>query len=149
MTMKAHTEWTVEESWQQEQVNFSAHLAIMFHYLEKHGLNLDDFIRYVGESVLPSWRRRGDSIAVVMNGILRNVLANGGSVLQVTMEEQRAEATVTSLLRLDVMDRYGVPVEKASRFWDKFVPIAAALGMRFTWERTAAEQDRIRLEKLV
>ncbi len=147
MTVKAHTEWTVEELWQQEQANFSAHLAIMFHYLEKKGLDLDDFIRYVGESVLPSWRRRGDTIAAVMNGILHNVRANGSSVLAVTIAEDRAEATVTSLLRLDVMGRYGIPVDTASRFWDKFVPIAAALGMRFTWERTAAGQDRIRLEK--
>lgn len=146
--MKAHTEWTLEELWQQEQINFSAHLAIMFRYLEKQGLGLDEFISFVGGSVLPSWKRRGDTIPIVMNGILRNVLANGGAILNVTMGEDRAEATVTSLLRLDVMDRYGIPEDKASRFWDKFVPIAAALGMRFSWERTAAGQDRIRLEKL-
>ncbi len=146
--MKAHTEWTPEELWQQEQVNFSAHLAIMFRYLEKHGLGLDEFISFVGGSVLPSWKRRGDTIPIVMNGILRNVLANGGSVLELSMGELKAEATVTSLLRLDVMDRHGIPVEKASRFWDKFVPIAAALGMHLSWERTVAGQDRIRLEKL-
>ncbi len=147
MIMKVHTDWTMEESWQQEQVNFSAHLAIMFHFLEKHGLDLDEFISFVGGSVLPSWRRRGDTIPNVMNGILRNVLANGGTVLELTMDAEQAEARVTSLLRLDVMDRYGIPVEKASRFWNKFVPIAAALGMRFSWERMAAGYDRIRLER--
>ncbi len=60
--MKAHTEWTPDELRQQEQVNFSAHLAIMFHFLEKHGLDLDEFISFVGGSVLPSWKQRGDSI---------------------------------------------------------------------------------------
>jgi hypothetical protein len=139
--LKAHTEWTPEEMWDQEQVNFSAHLVLMFRYLEKQGLGLEDFISFVGGSVLPSWKRRGDTISSVMNGILYNVLANGGAVLNVTIGEDRAEATVTSLLRLDVMDRYGIPADKASRFWDKFVPIAAALGMQFSWERTAVGQE--------
>ena len=55
---------------------------------------------------------------------------------------------MTSLLRLDVMERYGISVDLASRLWNKFNPIAAALEMRFSWERTAARQDQIRLEKL-
>jgi len=55
---------------------------------------------------------------------------------------------VTSLLRLDVMERYGIAADLVGRFWNRFIPIAAALGMRFSWERTAAAQDQIRLEKL-
>lgn len=147
MTVKAHTEWTVEELWRQEQGNFSAHLAIMFHYLEKQGLPLDDFIRFVGESVLPSWRRRGDTAPDVMNGILLNVRANGATVQDVRITAEQAEATVSSLLRPDVMERYGVAPDLAGRFWDKFIPIASAFGMRFTRTRTADGRDHIRLEK--
>ena len=55
---------------------------------------------------------------------------------------------MTSLLRLDVMERYGIAADLAGRFWNKFIPLAAALGMRFSWERTAAGQDHIRVEKL-
>ena len=146
--MKAYAEWSPDDLWQHEQVNFSAHIAIMFHYLHDHGLDPGDFTRYCGEQVLPSWKRRGDAVADMMNGILRNVLANGGLVVAATIGEQRAEATVTSLLRLDVMERYGISVDQASRFWNKFIPIAEAFGIRFTWERTAAGQDQIRLEKL-
>ncbi len=83
-----------------------------------------------------------------MNGILRSVLANGGSVLNVTIEDRRAEATVTSLLRLDVTERYGITPDLAQRFWDKFIPIADALGMRFTCKRTGAGHDHIQLVKI-
>ncbi len=148
MTVKVHTEWTVEELWRQEQANFSAHLAIMFHYLEKHGLPLDDFIRFVGESVLPNWRRRGETLPDVMNGILLNVLSNGATVREVHITDTHAEATVSSLLRPDVMERYGIAPEVAGKFWDKFLPIATAFGMRFTRTRTAEGHDHIRLEKL-
>jgi hypothetical protein len=147
MPVKAHTEWTLEELWRQEQVNFSAHMAIVFHYLEKHGLPLEDFVRFVGESVLPSWRRRGESVPDVMNGILFNARANGAAVCDVSLTETCAEATVSSILRPDVMERYGIAPAVAGRFWDKFVPIAAAFGLRFTRSRTANGQDRIRLEK--
>lgn len=148
MELKAYTEWTPKELWEHEQLNFSAHIAIMFQYLQDHGLAVDDFIRYAGEKVLPSWKRRGDTPEIMMNGILRNVLANGGSVLNVTIEDRRAEATVTSLLRLDVTERYGITLDLAQRFWDKFIPIADALGMRFTWKRTGAGHDHIQLVKI-
>jgi hypothetical protein len=46
------------------------------------------------------------------------------------------------------MERYGITPDVAGRFWDKFLPIAAAFGMRFTRTHTAAGQDHIRLEKL-
>jgi hypothetical protein len=147
MSVKAHSEWTMEELWRQEQGNFSAHMAIMFHYLEKHGLPLDDFIRFVGESVLPTWRRRGESVPDVMNGILLNVRANGATVQDVRITDTHAEATVSSLLRPDVMERYGIAPDVAGRFWNKFVPIASAFGLRFTRTRTEGGQEHIRLEK--
>ena len=59
MTTSDLPAWTMEELWQGEQVNFAAHLAIMSKYLQAHDLDLDDFIRYVGMQVLPSWRRGG------------------------------------------------------------------------------------------
>ena len=146
--MKAHTEWTPDELWQHEQVNFAAHLAIMFHYLKQHGFDPNDFIRYAGESVLLSWTRRGDSVADMMNGILRNVLANGGSVEAVTIGERQAEATMSSLLRLDVMERYGISAEQAERFWDKFIPIGQALGIRFTRTVLGDGRNQIVLERI-
>jgi hypothetical protein len=104
MTTSELPAWTMEELWQGEQVNFAAHLAIMFKYLQAHGLDLDDFIRYVGTQVLPSWQRRGATVPIMLIGILRNVRANGGTVFEVTMDEARSEATVSRLLRPDVMD---------------------------------------------
>lgn len=150
MTVKAHTEWTLEELWRQEQGSFSAHMAIMFLCLEKQGQPLDDFIRFAGESVLPTWRRRGQRVPDVMNGILFNARANRAPIRDVSITETRAEATVSNLLRPDVIKRYGIAPEMAGRFWDKFVPIASAFGLRFRFTRTRTSdgQDRIRLEKL-
>ncbi len=53
MELKTYTEWTPKELWEHEQLNFSAHIGIMFQYLQDHGLAVNDFIRYTGEKVLP------------------------------------------------------------------------------------------------
>jgi hypothetical protein len=148
MTTSELPAWTMEELWQGEQVNFAAHLAIMFKYLQAHGLDLDDFIRYVGTAVLPSWKRRGATVPIMLIGILRNVRANGGTVFEVMMDEARSEATVSRLLRPDVMDRYGIPAELAERFWDKFIPIGQALGIRFTRTVLGDGRNQIVLERI-
>ncbi len=145
MELKDYTDWTDKELWEHEQVNFSLHLAVMFQYLETHGLPVDDFIRYAGEQVLPSWKRRGGTPEIMMKGILRNVLANGGSVLDVSLGKTEAHATVTSLLRLDVMETFGTSAEVAQRFWNKFIPIAEALGLQFSCTRTPAGHDHIKI----
>jgi hypothetical protein len=49
-------------------------------------------------------------------GILRNLRANGGTVFEVGMDEERGEAIVSRLLRPDVMVRYGIRAEQAERF---------------------------------
>jgi hypothetical protein len=147
MSLKDYTAWTVDELWQHEQLNFSIHIAIMFQYVKDHGLDVDEFVRYTGEKVIPAWRKREDTVPVVMNGILRNVLANGASVLEAEIGTTEAHATVTSLLRLDLMEPYGVGPEEAGRFWNKFIPIAEALGMRFSWKRDPDGRDRIELVK--
>ncbi len=54
MELKSYTEWAPKELWDHEQLNFSAHIAIMLQYLQDHGLAVNDFIRYTGEKVLPS-----------------------------------------------------------------------------------------------
>jgi hypothetical protein len=148
MTANALPVWTMEELWQGEQVNFAAHLAIMFKYLQAHGLDLDDFIRYVGQQVLPSWRGRGATVPIMLTNILRNVRANGGTVFEVTMDEARGQAVVSRLLRRDVMERFGIPAAQAERFWDKFIPIGQALGIRFTRTELGDGRNQIVLERI-
>jgi hypothetical protein len=129
-------------------VNFAAHLAIMFKYLQAHGLDLDDFIRYVGQQVLPSWRGRGATVPIMLTNILRNVRANGGTVFEVTMDEARGQAVVSRLLWSDVMERFGIPAAQAERFWDKFIPIGQALGIRFTRTELGDGRNQIVLERI-
>ena len=52
----------------------------------------------------------------VMNGILPNVRVNGATVQDVRLNEEEAEATVSSLLCPDVMERNGVALDLAGRF---------------------------------
>jgi hypothetical protein len=85
----------------------------------------------------------------MMRGILHNVRANGGQVFSVTMDEQRAAAVVSRLLRPDVMDRYGIPAAQAEQLWDKFLPIGQALGIRFSRKELDGERSEIVLERAV
>lgn len=46
------------------------------------------------------------------------------------------------------MDRYGIPPELAERFWDKFIPIGQALGIRFTRTVLGDGRNQIVLERI-
>ena len=132
--MKPYSEWTSDELWQQEQLNFAAHLAVIFTYLPIHGLSIDDFIRYTGEEVISGWMEEVKTVAEMMNATLVNVRANGGEILEASLDDPScASARVTFLLNEQLMERLHCPVNLTSRFWDKFIPIATALGMRFEW----------------
>ncbi len=141
-----YEDWVPEELWEHAQANFSGHLAMMFTYLAEHGLDVPDFIRYTGERAAPGWEEC-TSAADMMNGVLLNVLANGGGVLESTLEEDQATATVTRLLNMDVMRHYGAAEDASEGCWDKFIPIATSLGLRFSWTRVGQGYE-IRLDRL-
>lgn len=146
--MKAHTEWTTEELWKHEQLNFAVHMAIMFEYLQEQGLSVDDFVRHTADRVIPAWQRGEEkTVEFLMRGILLNVLANGGEVLESHYGDREATATVTYLLNHDLMQDWGSPPEVTERFWDKFIAIAEALGMHFAWERSQDHHYHIRVNK--
>ena len=145
--IKAHTEWTTEELLKQEQVNFSAHIALILDYLQQQGLSVDDFIRYIGDKAVLGWKRTATDVADFMNGILLNVRSNGGRVLDIYIDNTHANATVTELLDMNVVQYYSVAPNIADCFWNKYVPIAEALGMRFTWERTENRTYVIKIVK--
>lgn len=144
--MKAHDEWTTEELWKHEQLNFAAHMAIMFDYLEQKGLPVDDFVTYTAEKVIPGWR---DGVKHTtedfMRAILLNVLANGGEVFETGQNGDERTAKVSYLLNTQVMQAYGSPPEMTGKFWDKFTPIAEAIGMTFSWEHTDDDRYLIRV----
>jgi hypothetical protein len=146
--MKPYSEWTNDELWQQEQLNFAAHMAVMFTYLQKHGLSVDDFVRYTADQVIGGWKDEVKTVADMMNAILVNVRANGSEILEASFEsDHHASARVTCLLNEELMSTLSSPVEVTSKFWDKFIPIAAAVGMRFDWERSGEGQYHIRVRR--
>jgi hypothetical protein len=146
--MKPYSEWTNDELWQQEQMNFAAHMAVMFTYLQKHGLSVDDFVRYTADEVISGWKDEVKTVADMMNAVLVNVRANGGEILDASFEsDTRASATVTYLLNEELMSTLSSPVEVTSKFWDKLIPIAAASGMRFEWERLGKRRYHIQVRR--
>jgi hypothetical protein len=146
--MKAYTEWTTEELWKHEQLNFAAHMAIMFEYLLEQGLSVDDFVRYTADKVIPAWQEGVEkTVEDLMGGILLNVLANGGEVRETNNNDEEVTAKVSYLLNPETMQAFGSSPEMTERFWDKIVPIAEALGMDFTGERTEDHHYHIRVNK--
>lgn len=139
-------DWNIEELWAQERSNFGAHLAMMFEYLDGRGLPVEDFVRFVGERSVASWEgTRG--AGELMEGILLNVRSNGHEVLSVEAEGRRARATVTGIAHYEAMEFFGVGRERADMFWDKFHPLAEALGLRFGWRRIGDGGYEIELEE--
>lgn len=130
-------DWTTDELWRQERSNFGAHLAMMFHFLEREGVAVDAFVQFVGERSAQSWEGT-EGAADFMEGILLNVRSNGHDVLEAATADGTARALVTGIVHYETMEFFGVPRERADVFWDKFEPLARALGLRFSW-RPAGE----------
>jgi hypothetical protein len=145
--LKSHSELTMEELWQQEQRNFSGHLAIMFCYLQDKGLEVDDFIDYTGKKAAPRWNAIARNPPDMMNVILMNVLSNGQNVKEVDISDTDATATVTGLFNPDVMEYYGCSPAVYDRFWNKFIPIANEVGFDLSCNRINDGDYRIQLKK--
>ena len=74
--------------------------------------------------------------AGMLNAVWVNVRANGGEVLEAALADDTCvSARVTYLLNEDLMSHFNTSIEVASKFWNKFIPIATALGLRFEWNR--------------
>jgi hypothetical protein len=146
--MKSHTDWKMEELLNQEQRNFSGHLAIIFCYLQEKGLSVDDFVEYTGAKVSARWKSAATNLQDTLNAILFNVLSNGEKILSVKIDENDAVATVTGLFKSDVMQYYGCIPEIYDRFWNKFKLIAGDAGFSFSWEKTEEGYYQIRLRTM-
>ena len=143
--MKAYDAWTTEELWQQAQRNFCGHLAIMFNYLQDKGLSVDEFIKYTGQKTSPRWKSVIINLGDMMNAVLLNVLSNGEKIVDVKIGNTEAVATITGLLRSDVMQYYGCSPEVSDSFWNKFTLLADEIGLEFSWRKTDNGEYVIRL----
>jgi len=146
--MKSHTDWKIEELLNQEQRNFSGHLALIFCYLQEKGLSVDDFVEYAGVKVSSRWKSAVTNLKDMLNSILFNVLSNGEKVINLNIDENDAVATVTGLFKSDVMEYYGCKHEIYDRFWYKFKLIAGEVGFSFSWKRTEEGYYQIRLRAM-
>ena len=146
--MKSHTDWKMEELLNQEQRNFSGHLALIFCYLQEKGLSVDDFVEYTGAKVSSRWKSAVTNLKDMFNSVLFNVLSNGEKVLNVNIGENDAVATVTGLFKSDVMQYYGCIPEIYDRFWNKFKLIAGEVGFSFSWDKTEEGYYQIRLRAM-
>jgi hypothetical protein len=133
--MKKYNDWSLEELWDQEKMNFSVHILAMYSFLRSKKIDLEEFTNYVAAVVLPGWEMEAQTIDDFMNAVLVNVRANGGIVRKTTRGDQISEAVVSQLLEKEILRTLAFKHADSDQLWNKFVPIARSLHMRFTWKR--------------
>ena len=131
--MKSYDEWTKDELWDQVKMNFSGHMLLMYSFLRTKGVEPDEFTRYVAEHVLPGWKSEIATAADLMNGILLNVLANGGGVRSIANTDIEITTIVSQLIEREILETLDLEHDDTNQLWNKFIPIANALDMDFTW----------------
>jgi hypothetical protein len=146
--MKAYSEWTTEELLAQERMNFAAHMAIMFMFLKERQIGIDDFVHYIGETVLPGWKEEVHSKQDFIDGILLNVRANGGEVLSIEdASAGEVKIVVNDILNSSMMRDMGATEYMGSALWDKFYIIANGLGYGFKWAKNSDGNHELRVSE--
>lgn len=132
--MKKHFELTDDELLRQERVNFSAHMALTYRFLIDRGINLNEYITFLGEQFAPGWSSEVKSLDDFQDAILLNVAANGGKIIHITaVDAQRRRIEVSEILLRDVFRECGAPSGTEGLLWDKLRVIAARIGYEFRW----------------
>lgn len=148
--MKSYLNLTTNDLLEQERLNFSAHMALFYRYLDSHKMSFKDFNDFLGNSVSQGWKDEVQSLEDFMNGILLNVLANGGEVISVNKESNNNKITiiVSDILASDIMKSLGATNEMLGLLWDKYHTIAKKIGYAFSWSKTIDECYRIEISNI-
>ena len=135
--------FTPERILEQAQGNLTAIICTTIAYLKERGLPLDDYTSFVGRSFAPTWdSMQAASAKDVAEMAALNLVSGGAHVLQLTGDEQQAEAVLTNAPPPGFVETAGISYADADMFNDVFHAIAGALSLRFEQQRTG---DQIRL----
>jgi hypothetical protein len=134
ITVKKHHEYTESDFLQQERVNFSSHMAFTYSFLQEKGIAVEEYIQYLGLKFAAGWKAEVSSLDDFQEGILINVLANGGKLIGIIeggVHSRKLE--ISELLSKEIFGECGVSPEMAGVLWDKLTIIADAIGYHFEW----------------
>jgi hypothetical protein len=146
--MKSYLELSNEELLDQERQNFSAHMALIYKYLKAKDMSIKEFNNYIGNAVSAGWKEEVQSLNDYKNGILLNVLANGGKVISDELiSKKEIRLVVSDILYGSVMKAFGATEEMNGALWDKFYIISEKLGFEFSWKRDIQENYEIRIKE--
>jgi hypothetical protein len=135
ITVKKHDEYTESDLLQQERVNFSSHMAFTYSFLQEKGIAIGEYIRYLGLKFAPGWKAEVTSLDDFQEGILINVLANGGTLISVIKRNAHSrKLEVSEVLSKEIFQECSVSPELTAVLWDKLTIIAEGIGYHFDWK---------------
>lgn len=136
MSDASPTAFTTEQITEHAQANLTAIILTTFAYLQDHALSRDEYVQYVGHRLAPGWEEVKDHPLPDITRIAAlNVVSGGARLRSLSGDDTQAEAVVTGWPTEELRSALGVTLDDLDPFWNIYQPIAAHLGLRYSWER--------------
>ena len=133
-------DYTVEELLEQAQSNAQGTFIVTASFLHARGIPIDEWAEGVGQIFARGWdTSRPWDAAEFMDAMLTNFRAGGAEIVQTRFDPDRSEATISGWPDPDLCAVFGVDPNLAARYHGVAAPIAATLGLGWTWRRDGDE----------
>lgn len=121
----------------QAQGNGTAFSLALLRYARDHGETPDAAARWLGTLFAPNWESlQGQGAQAIARAAALNVVSLGGTLHNLTGDEQQAEVTLTDAVDAAYLEAFGLTRAEADALYTVFEPIADALSYALQWERT-------------
>ncbi len=126
-----------EELRLQAQGNGTAFSLALLRYARDHGEAPEAAARWLGTLFAPNWESlQGQGARAIAREAALNVVSRGGTLHELTGDEQQAEVTVTDAVDAEYLEAFGLKRVEADALYTVYEPIADELGYALRWERT-------------
>ena len=134
--------FTTDEVCEQARGNATALILVALAYQRARGLDAADFVRFVGERFAPSWDElHGDGALGAARAAALNLVGGGAELVALSGDRHDARAVFGAWPSPEDLAFFGLTQEDADAFHEVFAPIAARLGLRFTWRREGSRLE--------
>ena len=144
-----HAEYTDAELLEQARGNAQALILATMAFLQERGISPQEWAAAIGETFARGW---GDprpwDAGEFLDAMLTNLRALGASVKAVELGVDRATATTTGFPDPELCSLFAVDPSRVAVFHDAAGPIAAARGLRWTWQAAPDGVSRFVVERL-
>ncbi len=144
-----HAEYSDAELLEQARGNAQAVILATVAFLEKRGIPPAEWAAAIGETFARGW---GDprpwDAGEFLDAMLTNLRALSARVETVELGVDRGVATTTGFPDPELCALFAVDPSRVAVFHDAAAPIAAARGLRWTWETAPDGVTRFTVERL-